>query len=186
MKTDYDGMKNQQKTFPMMLSNLLNLIVAGLIIQFSGKGFRAKMLTDRNSGLSAILMFMGLRLAYESMFDLPYLLHILMRSTKAVSYTLGAFFIERFFTNEKRVTRNDILLMTFISSGLIVFNLDDGKKNSKDYTFLPVMISLLGLVVESIASFFQQKVKENHKPNGFEFMFMNSMYVFFMSVVNCK
>ena len=43
--------------------------------------------------------------------------------------------------------------------------------------WLPIFISMLGLVLESISGFFQQDVRETFKPSTFEFMFFTSFYI---------
>lgn len=71
-------------------------------------------------------MFFGQRCTYESMFRLPYLFFILMRSSKSISFTMGAFIISQFFKTSSKITAKDLIYTGIITAGLIMFNLDVG------------------------------------------------------------
>lgn len=70
-------------------------------------------------------MVFGQRLTYESLYDLPYMFFVLMRSSKSVSFTLGAFVMGKLFKTTHPISQIDILLTSIITFGLILFNIAD-------------------------------------------------------------
>jgi drug/metabolite transporter (DMT)-like permease len=48
---------------------------------------------------------------------------------------------------------------------------------------LTLIISIVGLVIESIAGFFQQEVRAEHNPSTFQFMFLTSFFIGLSSLV---
>lgn len=135
-------------------------------------------------------MFIGQRCTYESMFRLPYLFFILLRSSKSISFTLGAFIIGQFFKTSSKISAKDLIYTGIITAGLIMFNLDvisslmkDGKKSDKTLEIVTLVISIVGLVIESIAGFFQQEVRAEINPSTFQLMFLTSFFIGLSSLV---
>lgn len=74
--------------------------------------------------LASGLMFMGQRCTYQSMYDLPYLFFVLLRSSKSLSFTLGAFIIGSFVPKKQRISKSDLIYGAIVTTGLIIFNLE--------------------------------------------------------------
>lgn len=68
-------------------------------------------------------MYLGSRCAYQVLFDLPYLFFLLLRSSKSISLTLGAFIMGKFLKKNQTVARKDIVSSVVVTVGLLVFNL---------------------------------------------------------------
>lgn len=138
-------------------------------------------------------MFMGQRLTFESLYDLPYLFFVLLRSSKSISFTLGAFIIGLIFPKKQHLTLKDVIFGMIIASGLVIFNLavisrtkQDTKENNKEYIFLPLAFSIIGLIFESISGFFQEEIRKTLKPSAFEFMFFTSFYIGLLATLMSK
>lgn len=69
-------------------------------------------------------MFVGQRLTYESLYDLPYLFFTLLRSSKSISFTVGSFIIGLVLPGKQRITVKDLVLGAIVTAGLVIFNLD--------------------------------------------------------------
>lgn len=55
---------------------------------------------------------------------------------------------------------------------------------SKEVSLIPVIISILGMLFESLSGYFQEDVRKVLKPSSFEFMFVNSFYSWLIAVAN--
>lgn len=71
-------------------------------------------------------MYLGSRCAYQVLFDLPYLFFLLLRSSKSISLTLGAFIMGKFLKKNQTVSLTDLLFSAIITAGLVVFNFSVG------------------------------------------------------------
>lgn len=67
-------------------------------------------------------MWVGQRLAVESMADLPYLFFVMMRSSKSLSITVSAFAIGYFLPKKQHVKGLDVIFSLVTTAGLIAFN----------------------------------------------------------------
>ncbi len=67
-------------------------------------------------------MWIGQRLAVESMSYLPYLFFVMLRSSKSLSITVSAFGIGYFLPKKQYVKGLDILFSIVTTAGLVAFN----------------------------------------------------------------
>jgi hypothetical protein len=68
-------------------------------------------------------MYLGSRCSFQSLFDLPYLFFLLLRSSKSISLTLGAFIMGKFLPKKQSVSLTDLFFSGIITVGLVVFNI---------------------------------------------------------------
>ena len=59
----------------------------------------------------------------------------------------------------------------------------DSKQNDKEFLLYPVLLSTFGIVIESIAGYFQDEVRITYKPTSFQFMFCTNFYIGILSSV---
>jgi hypothetical protein len=72
-------------------------------------------------------MFIGQSIFYHTLHQLPFMMLVLLRSSKSISFTLAAFFMGMIYPKKKHVSKLDVLLSFIITAGLIMFNLSVGK-----------------------------------------------------------
>ena len=68
-------------------------------------------------------MFIGQRMTYQTLYQLPYMMFVLLRSSKSISFTLAAFFMGMIYPKKKHVSRLDVVFSIIITTGLVMFNL---------------------------------------------------------------
>jgi hypothetical protein len=62
-------------------------------------------------------------MTYQTMYQLPYLMFVLIRSSKSISFTMAAFLLGMIYPKKKHVSKMDVLFGIVITIGLIMFNL---------------------------------------------------------------
>ena len=58
--------------------------------------------------------------------------------------------------------------------------------DAKVLRLMPLCVTVIGLVLESIAGFYQQEVRKEFSPTSFQFMFFNSSYLLAISLFTCR
>lgn len=67
-------------------------------------------------------MFIGQRMTYQTLYQLPYMMFVLLRSSKSISFTLAAFFMGMIYPKKKHVSNLDVVFSIIITTGLVMFN----------------------------------------------------------------
>lgn len=67
-------------------------------------------------------MFIGQSMTYQTLYQLPYMMFVLLRSSKSISFTLTAFFMGMIYPKKKHVSRLDVVFSIIITAGLVMFN----------------------------------------------------------------
>lgn len=67
-------------------------------------------------------MFIGQSMTYQTLYQLPYMMFVLLRSSKSISFTLAAFFMGMIYPKKKHVSRLDVVFSIIITAGLVMFN----------------------------------------------------------------
>jgi hypothetical protein len=61
-------------------------------------------------------------MTYQTLYQLPYMMFVLLRSSKSISFTLAAFFMGMIYPKKKHVSNLDVVFSIIITTGLVMFN----------------------------------------------------------------
>lgn len=119
------------------------------------------------------------------MYDLPYLFFVLLRSSKSLSLTVSSFVIGKCLPNKRQtIDSKDVLFSLVTTVGLLVFNMEGSKDGHNPILFIPIFMSVVGMLFESLSGYYQEDIRRTLKPTAFEFMLAQSFYGGLIAIFN--
>ena len=137
-----------------------------------------------------MLMYLGQRICYSYLYDLPYLFFTLIRSSTSISYTLVAFIMSAGFKSAANLglTRLDLLQAGLVTIGVCLFQIDNMQSSSDSPagSAFPLMVCQCGLLVEALGAYLLQSFKEEASPSSTEMHTVSVFWALVVCLLQCR
>lgn len=137
-----------------------------------------------------MLAYLGTRICYSYMYDLPYLFFTLIRSSSSISYTLVAFIMSAMFKSSANsgLSRRELLQAVLITIGMCLYQIDNLQyiSGGPDGSVAPLAICLCGLLIEALGVNLLQLFKEEASPSSSELQMVSTFWGLAVCLLQCR